>query len=122
MSGAKNGRLKEFIRFFCTKMPYIGLVGGALAWAFYLFYPNNGHSIDDSQPLYWKLMGGVVWLMIISGALFFFGFVGYLIYRPLGTKLKWLKVILRLILAAAAAVVTSAGVYLSIFIFAGAGF
>jgi len=115
-------KIKVFICFFCTKMPFIGLAGAAISWALYLFFPRGHHSIEDMPHSYWRLMEAGAYLMMISGALFLLGFIGYLIYRPLGTRLKWLKIIVRIILASAAAFITVFGEWLSLFIFSGSGY
>lgn len=107
--------------FFCTKMPIISLVGIALCWFLYLGIPRD-RSIDSMPKSYWNLMGVTVWAVMILGALFVLSVIAYMFYRPLPDKLKWLHIILRFLIALSVIFVTCIGIYLSIFIFAAAGY
>ena len=108
--------------FFCTKIPVISLVGAAICWVVYLGYPRNGLDINALPHSYWNAMGVITWLIMIFGALFVISLTAYLIRRPLPGKVKWLFIILRILIAASVVVLTCFGVYLSIFIFAAAGY
>ena len=115
-------KLTGFWNFFSTKMPFISVAGMALCWLVYFVAPRGGKSIDDLPLSHWKLMGVIVWALMIFGALFVLSLIAYLIHRPLPDKMKWFHIILRILIALVAAFVTCCGVAMSVFIFAGAGF
>ena len=114
--------LKQIWHFFCTRMPLISLMGIGLCWLIYLFLPRRGHGINEFMQQYGKTMGVVVWMCMIFGVLFVCSLITFLCSKPLSGQRKWLHILLRILIAGAAIAATVFCVYISIFIFAGAGY
>ena len=102
--------------------PVAGFIGMLFAWILYLAAPRNGHSIDDSNPPFWNMMSVAIIICLISFIIFTLGFITYMLYRPLSDKRKVLDIVLRVVITPVVIFIVMANVFISIFVFSGAGF
>ena len=112
----------KFLERFSKITPWASLIGIGLCFIAYLMAPRNGHSIDDTNPVYWHWMDICSFGVFIFAILFVISFVIYLLYRPLVSRHKALGIIFRIVAAIVVIPVVLLGSYLAIFVFSGAGY
>ena len=107
---------------FAKRFPIAGIVGMGLCWLMYLTAPRHGLSIESYDSTYWNTMNIAGILCLVFFIIFALSFITYMLYRPLSQKRKVLDIILRIIITPLVLGAALLNVYLSLFIFGGAGY
>lgn len=110
------------LRIFAKRFPIVGIVGMGVCWLMYLTAPRNGQSIEQAGQAYWDIMYVAGILCLIFFIIFALSFITYMLYRPLSERRKVLDIILRIIITPSVLSAALLNVYLSLFIFGGAGY
>ena len=112
----------RFVEIFGKAFPFIAVAGGVIPWFLYFAAPRNGESIESLARPYWNVVGAGSMLVFICYIAFNLSFITYMLYRPLAKKHKWADIALRIVITPVVMAAVLFGGYLSIFIFAGAGY
>ena len=84
--------------------------------------PKEHKSIEDYGAAYWNRMHIICDLTLVFGVLFVLSLIAYLFHKPLPEERKGLHIFLRIMISATALTATATLVWISLFIFSGAGY
>ncbi|MBO7452815.1 MAG: hypothetical protein J6U54_20990 [Clostridiales bacterium] len=112
----------EKTRRILSKVPIIAFVLIALSWIVYFVYPKEHVSIEILPHSYWSTMELLCIFLFVNFAIFAVSFIFYLIFKPIHSKRKWLRVVLRIAIGILALSIVFMLTWVSVFIFSGGGY
>lgn len=121
MDRFKNVMLKV-LRFVRTVLPFICVAVFGLCWLANLINSDiHGHSFDGQPRSFWKAKEIISDVILINAWVFVVSFSSFMLVRPMPEKLKALRIIMRILIAAVTCVFFLCCTYLSMAAFYGFG-